>query len=529
MLLSDTLIRVLFGEIQKASWMDFAVGFALVLVNSALLYVLIKKIWPHMMDVTDHQHAEDRLRQSNADLSATLLAIPDLLFELTGTGEYVNIWARNPGLLAAQKERLLGYTVAERLPPDAAETVMSAIREATIQGTSYGKTIILDLPDGRHWFELSCSTKFQADEKRHHYIMLSRDVTERFKAQEHIKHIAYHDSLTGLPNRDQFLNRLSQALAVACRTRQYGAILFIDLDKFKMVNDIYGHNFGDKVLVSVADIFRQILREGDLVARFGGDEFVILLSELVHDKEKAASIALAVSEKLRAALEASNLIDEQAYCATASFGISLFPRQGKSVDDLMREADIAMYRAKERGRNTLVFFEDDMQASISERFALEQGLREALKMGGLRLFLQSKVDSSGTITGAEALVRWAHPELGTIMPATFISLAEETGLMAELGIQFSIDDFGTGYSSLMYLKRLPLDELKIDRSFVQDVPHDSEDMALVETILSIAHHLGFKVVAEGVETNEQFKFLVSSQCENFQGFFSIAHNQQRNG
>lgn len=426
------------------------------------------------------------------------------------------------------------------------------------------------------------------------------DITERKTSEERIEHLAFHDQLTGLPNRALFLDRLSQAMSVARRSNRYGAIIFIDLDQFKKINDVYGHGIGDAVLKQVANHLHQFVREGDTVARFGGDEFVILLPELSTDEGTSTGIALKIGEKLRTALEEPSQIGGQHYPATASIGVSIFHSQTGTVDDLIREADIAMYRAKERGRNTLVFFEENMQASISERFALEQELREAVKKSQFELYLQSQVDKSGKVTGAESLVRWRHPTRGLVSPASFIPLAEETGLIVQIGewvlhesccliaqliqsgkslrlavnvsprqfhqadfvskvkeilaksgadpiyltleitenllvertaevvsrmlelsamgIRFSIDDFGTGYSSLSYLKRLPLNELKIDKNFVQDIPHDKNDVALVQTILSMAHYLGFEVVAEGVETGEQFEFLVAHQCEHFQGY-----------
>ena len=430
---------------------------------------------------------------------------------------------------------------------------------------------------------------------------ISMDISERKEAEEKIAHMAYHDQLTGLPNRALFLDRLGQVLAVSRRSTRHGAVVFIDLDQFKKINDVYGHRFGDAVLKEIATRLSHCVRDGDTVARFGGDEFVILLSELSADPAAAATQALAVAEKLRASLETPTQIGAQTYSATGSIGVSLFPRQRETVEDLIREADIAMYRAKDRGRNTLIFFEDDMQLAIAERFVLEQELREAVGQDELELFLQSQVDKDGKVIGAESLVRWRHPTRGLIPPAVFIPLAEEMGLigaigewvlretcrlivqlntmgrsfhlavnvsprqfiqadfvmrvknilaetgadpvyltfeitenllvdrkaeivscmvsLSELGIRFSIDDFGTGYSSLSYLKRLPLNELKIDKSFVQDIPHDPNDVALVETILSMAHHLRFEVVAEGVENVDQFQFLASRQCERFQGYF----------
>lgn len=429
---------------------------------------------------------------------------------------------------------------------------------------------------------------------------MNLDITERKEAEAKVEHMAFTDQLTGLPNRASVLERLSQALAVVRRAKRYGAVIFIDLDQFKKINDVYGHGIGDEVLREVATRLRYFMRQGDTVARFGGDEFVILLPELSNDQTVAATQSLAVGEKLRAALEEPLQIKGLSYSATASIGISIFPGQAETVDELIREADIAMYRAKESGRNALIFFEQDMQSAIAERFALEQELREAVKQDRLELFMQSKVDEARQVIGAESLLRWRHPTKGLIPPAVFIPLAEETGIidkigewvlretcrlivqlnamgrslrlavnvsprqfhqddfvrqvqkllaetgadplyltleitesllvdraadvitrmlqLSELGIRFSIDDFGTGYSSLSYLKRLPLHELKIDKSFVQDIPHDAEDVALVETILSMAHHLGLEVVAEGVETEGQFKFLVEHHCEHYQGY-----------
>ncbi|NWG30170.1 MAG: EAL domain-containing protein [Rhodocyclaceae bacterium] len=429
------------------------------------------------------------------------------------------------------------------------------------------------------------------------------DITERRAAQDEIERLAFFDSLTHLPNRRLLLDRLERELAEARRHGHHGALLFIDLDHFKQINDAHGHSAGDAVLRETAARLKSQLREVDTVARLGGDEFVVLLPGLATDAAAAASGARHVADKLRLLLaQPYDLGPIGGLCHLgASIGVTLFPDgAGESCEILLRNADTAMYQAKEGGRNAVCFFEPEMQSLVEERLALENDLRAAIAAEEFELYLQGQHDAEGRIVGAEVLLRWMHPRRGAVPPTSFIPLAEESGLidglgewvlrraaillrsledsghdlrlavnisprqfrkadfvgrvrtiLAEtgasparlvleitesllladlgeaaarmhelqaLGIRFSIDDFGTGYSSLSYLKRLPLQELKIDRAFVAGLPQDSDDAALSKTILLIAHQMQLEVVAEGVETEAQLAWLRHNGCRHFQGY-----------
>ncbi len=436
-----------------------------------------------------------------------------------------------------------------------------------------------------------------------HYVGTQFDITERKKAEETIMDLAFVDQLTGLPNRTLFLDRLKQTIAVSSRTGSYGALLFIDLDNFKTLNDTLGHDKGDVLLKQVAQRLTMCVREGDTVARLGGDEFVIVLAGLSLGEGDAASGTEAVADKILASLNQPYQLNEVAHRSTASIGVTLFKGDLTSIDDLMKQADLAMYRSKEAGRNAWHFFDPLMESAVKERAVLEDDFRRGIDGKQFLLHYQAQVEGDGRVTGAEALVRWQHPRRGMMLPVDFISLAEETGLILPLGnwvleaaciqlaawanqpqmahltvavnvsarqfrdsgfvddvlaivrrtsappqrlkleltesllvsnlekvietmfalkaegVGFSLDDFGTGYSSLSYLKRLPLDQLKIDRSFVRDVLTDPSDAAIAKTIVALAQSLGLGVIAEGVETAEQRDFLASSGCHAYQGYF----------
>jgi diguanylate cyclase (GGDEF)-like protein/PAS domain S-box-containing protein len=428
------------------------------------------------------------------------------------------------------------------------------------------------------------------------------DITQRKAAENEIRHLAFYDSLTGLPNRQLLLDRLQHALAVCSRSRSTGALLFIDLDNFKTLNDTLGHEQGDQLLRQVGMRLVASVRNSDTVARLGGDEFVVMVEDLARNAHEAASQARCVGEQLLAALNLPYLLGASTCFSSPSIGITLFNDQDADVGEQLKRADLAMYQAKAAGRNTLRFFDADMQTAIATRAALEADMRHGLERDEFLLHYQPQVDVNGDPTGAEALVRWRHPRRGLVSPAEFIPLAEETGLILPLGqwvletactqlaswgarrataglsmavnvsarqfrhpdfvrqvlavvertganprrlkleltegllidnveetvarmialkaqgVGFALDDFGTGYSSLAYLKRLPLDQLKIDQSFVRDVLAGGNDATIARTIITLGKSLGLAVIAEGVETEAQRDFLAHHHCDAFQGY-----------
>jgi diguanylate cyclase (GGDEF)-like protein len=425
---------------------------------------------------------------------------------------------------------------------------------------------------------------------------------ERKAAENEIQSLAFYDALTHLPNRRLLLDRLKQALASSLRSGREGALLFIDLDNFKTLNDTLGHDMGDLLLQQVAKRLEKCVREGDTVSRLGGDEFIVMLEDLSALPIEAAAQTESVGEKILAALNLPYLLATHEYRSTPSIGVTLFSNHQQSIEELMKQADIAMYQAKKAGRNTLRFFDPQMQETINTRASLEDELHTALAKNEFQLYYQIQVGSSQHALGAEALIRWIHPERGIVSPLQFIPLAEETGLILpigqwvletacaqlktwqqnaltcdlvlavnvsakqfrqadfvaqiqavvqrhainpkrlkleltesllletiedtvatmnalnKIGIQFSLDDFGTGYSSLQYLKRLPLDQLKIDQSFVRDLATDNSDKAIVRTIIAMAGSLSLEVIAEGVETEDQRQRLMDKGCTHYQGF-----------
>lgn len=425
---------------------------------------------------------------------------------------------------------------------------------------------------------------------------------DQTQAEERVLKLALFDELTGLPNRRLMQDRLEQTKLISTRSDKYCALLFIDLDNFKSLNDTFGHEMGDILLRDVACRLNTCVRADDTVARMGGDEFVVLLKELSLNKENAAIQAEAIGAKVLITLNESFHLNNVTYNITPSIGATLFEGQHASYSKLLKQADLAMYKAKKTGRNKLCFYDPEMEDVVQKRAALEKDLHEAIKKKQFVLHYQIQVDYENHPKGAEILVRWQHPEYGLMLPAEFITLAEETEqivvlgywiieaaciqlvtwalkkemsnltisvnvsvkqfkqhdfvdrvlaiikqtganplqlkmeltesllisnkeetiekmiLLKAAGIGFSLDDFGTGFSSLSYLKRLPLDWLKIDRSFVQDILKHENDAAIIKTIISLAHNLGLEVIAEGVETTMQKEFLIKAGCFDYQGY-----------
>ncbi len=432
---------------------------------------------------------------------------------------------------------------------------------------------------------------------------LRAEVAERKQIEDQVRQLAFSDPLTGLPNRRMLMDRLEQALIAACRHGRQDALLFIDQDNFKTLNDTLGHDKGDLLLRQIATRLVACVRQGDTVARLGGDEFVVLLQDLSGNALQAGAQAQVVASKLLSTLGQPYELDGHGHHSTASIGVTLFGgTERESIEEPLKRAELAMYQAKAIGRNTLRFFEPEMQTTVTARAKLEAQLRQAVARKQFLLHYQPQAGSDSGTTGAEALVRWQHPERGLVLPGEFIAVAESSGLILPLGhwvlesackqlaawatrpglahlsmavnvsarqmrqtdfvqevisilestganpallkleltesvlvdnvediivkmnalkaqgVGFSLDDFGTGYSSLAYLKRLPLDQLKIDEGFVRDVLVDPEDAAIAKMVVALADSLGLAVIAEGVETQAQRDFLAALGCSNYQGY-----------
>jgi len=558
-----------------------------------------------VQDITEQHHAQEQLKL----LHACIARVDDVVMICEADA----IEEPGPRIVFVNQafERVTGYAEAETLGrsprflqgPNTQRPELDRIRRALEHGQPVSAEVINYTKCGREfWNEMDIAPASVAGERITHFVAVQRDITERKNFEHQIQRLAFFDPLTQLPNRRLLMDRLLHALQLAGRVGTGGALLFIDLDNFKTLNDTLGHDKGDLLLKQVARRLEGTVRRNNTVARLGGDEFVVLLEDLQPDPVLAAAQAEVVAEKVLACFAEPFPIGAYEHTCSPSIGVALFVAAQEDVDELLKRADLAMYQAKAAGRNTIRFFDPQMQSSVNARVALDRELRMALQRGHFVLHYQPQVDQEGRMVGVEALLRWPHPQRGLLHPCDFIGLAEETGLivglggwvleaacrqlaewhrlgnghpprisvnvsarqfhhpdflpqalqaleasgvdphrikleltetafverlddtvakMAELkrrGVQFSLDDFGTGYSSLSYLKRLPLDEVKIDRAFVRDVLSDPNDAAIARTIISLGHTLGLDVVAEGVETEGQRAFLSREGCGVYQGY-----------
>ena len=558
----------------------------------------------HMRDVTERHRADEQLRL----LEGSIARLNDIVI-ITEAGPFGH---PGPRIVFVNEafERRTGYTRGEvlgRTPrilqgPNTQRDRLDHIRTSLEQWSPVRVDLINYTKSGEpYWVDLDVSPVWDKTRRLTHWVAVGRDITERKMAEEKIQYLAFYDPLTQLPNRQLLLDRLNEAMSQQEGGR-CGALMFIDLDNFKVLNDTLGHQKGDLLLQQVAKRLRSCVAKGDTVARLGGDEFVILLEntgEKPIDPVKAARI---VAQRVLATLGEPYVLPGYLHHSSCSIGVTVFGRTPWSVGEVLKQADLAMYQAKAAGRNTVRFFDPEMQAVATAHAALASDLRQAWLDNQLQIEYQPQVGADGRMRGVEALLRWEHPERGTVSPADFIPTAEETSLiipighwvletacaqiaewshrpdrahlsisvnvsvrqfrhpdfvdevtsaivksgieprklrlelteslladgievtiakmgsLKAMGVTLSLDDFGIGYSSLSYLKRLPLDQLKIDRSFVRDILTDPNDAAIARTIIHLAHSLGLGVMAEGVETPEQRDFLARQGCEEYQGF-----------
>ena len=547
-----------------------------------------------VVDITDRKQAESKMLRLSQAVEQNPAAI--VLTDPTGNIEYVNpkftqitgysfdeVYGKNPRLLKSGKTTNEEYRELW--------TAIKAGKEW--RGEFYNRR-----KDGSFFWERALITSVRdPDDSIMHFLAIKEDISERKEYEDRMQHLATHDQLTGLPNRALMYDRLEQSIYFAKRSQRLVAVIWLDLDRFKIINDSLGHASGDELLRQFAQRLNKSVREADTVARLGGDEFVVLLAEIAEESDVHM-----VAKKILSTMSEPYVLNAREITLSASLGVSLYPRDGIDGETLLRNADIAMYRAKEEG-DTFCFYAPEMNIRIHEVLELESDLRRALDRNELSLHFQPKVEiASGQIVGAEALLRWQHPLRGSISPTRFIPIAEETGLiypigewvltnickqikiwqnqgisvvplainlsakqfrssdllksvqnaieenainpclleleltesmimrdpqnavntmqqLKALGLKLSLDDFGTGYSSLNYLRRFPVDQLKIDCSFICDVATDTSAAAVTNSIVAIAHTLGLKAVAEGVETIEQFNFLRACKCDSFQGYY----------
>lgn len=584
-------------------WIAFGVAATLLCVMLVILWNVQMRRQVRMR--TEALHAEIARREQTeaylkissrmARVGSWVLSLPEKT--LYWSEEVLDIHECPPEFAPTLDSALAFY------PEEWRSRIVQALEECLQKGDSFDEELpILTCKDKLLWIRIIGQAVYDLHGNITRIEGAIQDISAQKVAESRIQHLAFYDSLTSLPNRQLFIDRLEHTLAYSARTSKSGAVLFIDLDNFKTLNDTMGHDLGDMLLQQVAMRIAGCLRESDTVARFGGDEFVVLLHELSGNHQEAAAQARLVSEKILISFAHPFQFSGYEHHTSASIGVTLFDQQPTTVDEILKRADLAMYQSKAAGRNVIRFFDPEMQALIADRVEMEEDLRNGLRNDEFFLCYQPQVDNQGRLLGAEALLRWRNPKRGMIPPSTFIPLAEDSGLivsvgnwvmyaackqlvlwaqqpltssltlavnvsakqlrqmdfvdqivevlnvtganpkrlklelteslmvnniedviakMTELkniGVGFSIDDFGIGYSSLSYLKLLPLDQLKIDQSFVRDVLTDPNDAVIARTIIALGKSLNLQVIAEGVETLSQREFLDNYGCDAYQGY-----------
>lgn len=579
-------------EVAETAWLQSLTGWFFVVSSAWLLYLMVNR---HLTSVRESEAAL-KLRDRAIESSVNAIVITDA----RAAGEpivYVN-----PAF-----ERITGFSASEAVGrdwtflhgDDTDQPGLEGVR-AAIRSRREGHAVLRNYrKDGSlFWNELFVAPVRDPEGGVTHFVGVLNDITDNRRYQEELEHQANHDSLTDLPNRNLLRDRIGQAIVFADRYDQVAVIAFLDLDNFKLINDSLGHDAGDQLLKLAAGRLASLLRASDTVARIGGDEFVLVL----HFSDGDGMIGQHI-QRLLTAIAQPFIINGREVFVTCSVGVSIYPQDGRDGDTLLRNADAAMYRAKEQGKNTFQFYTRELNERVGERLDLESDLRRALERGELAVYYQPQVElASGRIVGAEALVRWRHPSRGAVDPGRFVMIAEETGLIVpigdwilrtaceqikawlgaglpplvvavnlsarqfrqtqladmveavlsetgvdprfleleltetvvmhdpkeaeaalrrlkSMGLRVAIDDFGSGYSSLNYLKRFPIDKLKIDGSFVQDLPENGDSAAIVLAVISLGHSLGLRVIAEGVERKSQAAFLRAHGCDEIQGYY----------
>jgi diguanylate cyclase (GGDEF)-like protein/PAS domain S-box-containing protein len=553
----------------------------------------VGRVWS-FRDITERRRAESY----KAQLAAIVESSNDAIIVKDLNGIITNWNSGAERIFGYRASEIIGRSISLLIPPDRLEEenrIMKLVRRGKL--ADHFETVRWGKDNKPIDVSVTISPVKNNEGKIIGVSKIARDISQRKESQERIQYLAHYDSLTGLPNRALLADRMRITISNAARYSKQFALLFVDLDRFKLVNDSLGHEIGDKLLKIAAGRMRSILREADTISRMGGDEFVILLSQIATKGDAAC-----VAEKLIAAISRPFRIEEHELLLSASVGISIYPDNGKDAGSLLRNADTSMYSAKESGRNRYRFYSEDLTSGATERFKLENDLRGALERDEIFTVYQPQIElATRRVIGAEALMRWRHPERGMVLPASFISVAEDSGLILPLGerilresctqarqwcdrygfdggiavnistaqfrqkdftdvvlrvvadtgispeclelevtesvvmrevesaiekmhildahgIKIAIDDFGTGYSSLSYLRQFAVERLKIDQSFIHNLPDSADAEAIIRAIVAMGRSLGLRVIAEGVETEAQARFLQSIACDEGQGY-----------